>query len=236
MAGKKYALIDADCIAHAVSWNFQRAEDLDAGWPTFRRNLRDLVEKCWCDDAMVAVKGRDNYRDRLYPEYKATRKSNPDTAPMVKHLRQRAIDEGLAIEAYGREADDMLNIWSVECTDAGDEFVICTIDKDLDTIPGPHYNIKHGKFYEVSREQATRFYWQQVLSGDPTDNIPGLPGIGPKKAAAMLEDCEDDEDYHERVRLAYKSKYQKDWRDMLLSNGKMIHIQRRLDDYFTFEG
>jgi hypothetical protein len=60
----------------------------------------------------------------------------------------------------------------------GEDTIICSIDKDLRTIPGKHYNLDSGVVDEVTRHDAWHNFWSQVLTGDSTDNIEGLKGCG----------------------------------------------------------
>jgi 5'-3' exonuclease len=128
----------------------------------------------------------NNFRLKLFPNYKGNRSSEKP----VHHeaLRKFLLSRWKAVVATGEEADDALGINQKE----DDSTIICTIDKDLDQVPGPHYNWVTGvKKYVTSTEARYRF-WYQVLVGDSTDNITpkqGLscPGIGPEKAYAALE-------------------------------------------------
>jgi DNA polymerase-1 len=92
------------------------------------------------------------------------------------------------------EADDLVGYWSNQLE--GFKTVICSPDKDvLKQIPGKHYNYRwtaksRGAWVTTSEEDAEKFLWQQVLMGDSTDAIPGLPGIGEKKALKILENSE----------------------------------------------
>lgn len=81
----------------------------------------------------------------------------------------------------GMEADDAIGIAS-----SHEESIICTIDKDLDMVPGMHYNFVKKEFYLIDENTAIRNFFLQMLTGDKTDNIPGIPGIGPKKADKIL--------------------------------------------------
>jgi 5'-3' exonuclease len=144
-----------------------------------------------------------------------------------------AVEDGLAIEAHGREADDYLRIWATEAMKAGDPYVIMSIDKDLKCIPGKHYNIKHEELSDVSDKYALRFFYQQLLSGDPTDNIPGVLKIGLIKVEKYLLNTETEEEMQEIVVTTYLEAYGESWYDYLLSNGKMIYLQKDLNDYFS---
>jgi hypothetical protein len=86
--------------------------------------------------------------------------------------------------AEGEEADDALGIRG---TEEGSKAIICSLDKDLDQVPGLHYNWVKKERYEVNERDALRAFYTQLLTGDRTDNIPGIAGIGPKRASAILE-------------------------------------------------
>ena len=84
------------------------------------------------------------------------------------------------------EADDLVSIWAHEALDRKEEYVICGIDKDLLQIPGHHYNYGKDTWQLINEEEALHNLYIQCLTGDNTDNIPGLKGIGPKKAQKIL--------------------------------------------------
>jgi 5'-3' exonuclease len=230
---------------------FTKEEDrryLEESWTNFKKDLKVLLDTVYCTNFLMAVKGEDNFRNYLYPDYKKNRHPDPNKQNIfVPVLRQLAVAEDLAIAAHGREADDLLRIWAEEARAAGDDYVICTIDKDLRCIPGKYFNmrqIKVGPTYtkvesriieNISEKEALRHYYEQLLKGDPTDYIPGIPRVGDKKAKEMLEDCQTEEEFQLVVVIAYKNAYEDEWKEYLLSNGKMIHLQKDFNDYFTLE-
>jgi DNA polymerase-1 len=190
----------------------------------------------------MVVKGQDNFRNLLYPEYKLNRHADPTKTNMfVPVLRELAVAEGLAIAAHGREADDYIRIWAREASLAGDPYVICSIDKDLECIPGKHYkipikqnlSIDKGEIKEISVLESLHLYYRQLLMGDSTDNIPGIPGVGKVKATKYLKDTKEESEMQEIVVEHYMAFYGDEWFDYLLSNAKMIHLQRTTDDYFS---
>lgn len=252
------ALIDGDVFAHRCcmsrfltnvdgkvfqrvvldkdSVDFTEEEDLEyfnQSWELFKKSVDEAVENCYTDKYIMAVKHSENYRSVLYPEYKMNRHKDPSKMnKFVPLIRKRAVSEGMAVEAIGREADDLLCMWAYSAMAANEPYIILSIDKDLKCIPGWHYNIKSQEKVQVSRHEADRFFYQQLLSGDPTDNIPGLPKVGPVKAAEALLNTFDEEEMQEIVVGMYMTKYPKEWYEMLLSNGKMLYLQRHEDDYF----
>jgi DNA polymerase-1 len=65
--------------------------------------------------------------------------------------------------------------------------VICTIDKDLQTIPGHHYNFSKDLEFTVSEHQADLYHMSQTLTGDATDGYKGCPGMGAVGAKKLLD-------------------------------------------------
>lgn len=234
--GVSFVSLDDD--GQRIPLEYTKEEDryyLEESWEHLKKDLQNLLDSLYCTEYLMAVGGKDNFRKTLYPEYKLNRHANPNNLnAFVPILRQLAIAENLAIAAEGREADDLLRIWAEQATNVGDDFVVCTIDKDLKCIPGKYYNIKHKTTINISTEDAMRHYYEQLLKGDPTDNIPGVPRIGEVKAAKMLADCYDESEFQECVASAYIAVYGDEWKDYLLSNGKMIHLQKHPNDYFNF--
>lgn len=218
--------------------NFSAAEATrytNESWLNFKNHMRTMLDAIYVDNKnfKMAVKGDNNYRDLLYPEYKGHRKGIKLGGEFVPIMRAKAVYEGLAIFAEGREADDWLRIWAEEAKAEGIEPIICSNDKDLDCIEGQHWNVKKNEFKVIKPEYALRFYFEQLLQGDPTDNIPGIPSVGPITAKNLLADCSEEEDFQEMTMTVYKAAYGDEWKDYLLSNGKMIYIQKHVDDYFT---
>jgi hypothetical protein len=212
----------------------QDAKYLDECWKNFAKTLKELEESLFLDDMLVAVKGPDNFRNIMYPEYKMNRHKDPKQSnQFVPLIRKLAVHNNLAIESTGREADDLLRIWAYECQHAGVPYIVVSVDKDLKCIPGKHLNIKKNEFLDIDEEYATRFFYQQLLKGDSTDNIPGIPSVGEVKAEKALKHCKTEEEMQEVVVDQYMQFYDKDWLQYLLSNGKMIYLQRYVNDYFS---
>jgi len=231
----RYTDKDRDENGKKIEKTFTPIEDenyLKISWRNFQLRLQKLLDTVYANEYLMAVKGPLNFRDDMYVDYKKHRKNSSSENPFVPLLRQLAVEYDIAVQADGREADDYIRMWATEARNSGDDYVICSIDKDLKCIPGLHYNMKNEVFIDVTPEYSLRFYYEQLLKGDPTDNIPGLPGIGDVKATNMLADVATEEEYQEIVVSQYIHAYGDDWKSYLLSNGKMIYLQSHYNDYF----
>jgi len=218
--------------------HFTKEEDrryLEESWAHFKVDLEVIREKLFCDESLVAVKGMNNFRNLLYPEYKIHRHRDPQFRnEFVPIMRELAVAEELAVPADGCEADDLIRIWAEQCRREDVEYVVCSIDKDLRCIPGLHFYIKRDKerLDEVTEREAMQLYYAQLLKGDGIDNIPGIPGVGLVKAARHLAECENETDFQEAVLAMYVDFYDDAWRENLLFTGRMIHLMRWPGDYF----
>jgi 5'-3' exonuclease len=208
---------------------------LEAAWKRCKELMIELQEICFADKFKSAVRSPINFRDTLFPDYKRHRKDKPPHQ-FVPTIRQRMIDNGLAVEAVGMEADDYLRIWQQECVAIGEPYIICTIDKDLKCIPGKQYLMHKKKFLVVSPEEATRFYYEQLLKGDPTDNIKAIPGCGPVMAENLLKECQTEEEFRTTVMQAYQAAFGPDeWEKELILTGHLITLRKTINDEFSLK-
>jgi 5'-3' exonuclease len=208
---------------------------LEESWDNFQKRLVELQDRFYTDEFLMGVKGQGNYRDILYPEYKNNRQYDPDSigVKFVPTIRKLAVHEGLAIESTGREVDDLLRIWAIQAMEAGDDYAVLTIDKDLKCIPGKYYHLKTNTIEVITPEAAMRHYFEQMLKGDSTDGIPGVPGLGPVKATKILAPFSSECEFQEQIVDQYMRAYGDDWYCYFLSNAKMIHLQQHENDYFS---
>jgi len=128
------------------------------------------------------LSGGENFRYRIYPEYKANRKAY--RPKWLEECKEFLISEYGADVTVGYEADDGIGIKATELGPAN--ITICSIDKDLKQIPGKHHNWVKNEYTEVDELQGMyNFYWH-CLVGDTSDNIKGCPKIGEVKATKHL--------------------------------------------------
>jgi 5'-3' exonuclease len=230
-------LLDGD--GKRVPLEFTKEEDrsyLEESWANFKDDLQKLLETVYCTDFLMAVKGDNNFRNTLYPDYKMNRHKDVNKQNLfVPTIRKLAVMEDLAIESTGCEADDLMCIWAHEAREVGEDYIICSIDKDLKCIPGRHYWMRRGheKLFEMSEPEAIRFQYEQFLKGDPTDNILGVPRVGEVKAAKILAPYDTEEEFQECVVEQYMLAYGDEWEEQLIINGRLIYLQKHKYDFFS---
>jgi len=215
-------------------WNSPTLEDA-------QEKFEEMVEaskvNVFASEHVMAIGGPDNFRNDLYWNYKGSRKTKKSTKPdYFEELKYWSVEsDDCCIRTDNYEADDQVRIWALEAKAAGISSCVVTVDKDLDCIPGPHYNPRTKKIYQVTEEWAEYFYHLQLLMGDPVDSIPGVEGIGPKKAEGMLKGLDNRKDYLDKVCQVYYKKYGEDGFNNMLMNGKLLHIWRTFEDHYTLD-
>ena len=146
----------------------------------------------------------DTFRNKIYPEYKANRDEPPsDLIPQFPLMREVVKAFSLIpIEAKGFEADDLIATYTREALKAGADVTIIAGDKDLmqlvkpgvvmyDPMPGNERRIGPKEVEEKFGVEPERVVEVQALAGDSSDNVPGVPGIGIKTAAALIQEYGD---------------------------------------------
>lgn len=173
----------ADARPEDHIWSRKELQPLEFACNAAHTTLDAIIKRFPNGSIKVYLSGERNFRDNVWVTKKY--KGNRDT-PKPTHLkgvREYLIGKWDAVVSKDQEADDDIGIDSR----LGETIVVST-DKDLDQIPGWHYNWVKEEVYYVTPEDAEQFFWEQVISGDVTDNIPGLPGWGPVKARKYLEE------------------------------------------------
>lgn len=147
--------------------------------------------------AVIFDTARQTFRNDIYPDYKANRGEPPEElVPQFPLIRDatRAFNVP-AIEAPGFEADDIIATYARAAAAAGDEVTIVSSDKDLMQLVDENITLLDPISYERISFDAVRKKFGvapdkvvdvQSLAGDSTDNVPGVPGIGIKTAAELI--------------------------------------------------
>lgn len=172
------------------------------------------------DRMVFCFSGDDNFRKGVYPQYKQNRKGmKPAGFGKMRRWVAECYD---ARSAPYLEGDDMCGLL------AKPEDIIVSIDKDMLTVPGIHYNPDTMSVTTVSKQMAVYQHALQTLTGDTTDNYPGCPGVGPVRAARILDGLSPDQ-YWDTIVAAYEAKDKT--REDALANARCAYILHAEDDY-----
>ncbi|CDB40217.1 dNA-directed DNA polymerase [Azospirillum sp. CAG:260] len=164
----------------------------------FTNMFMRLTQKIKCDYSLVLFDAkRQNFRNEIFPDYKGTRKEIPeDLIPQFDIIHQAVKALNLHyLDMEGYEADDLIATYADMALKAGCDVTVISADKDLMQLIRPgveFYDPMKDKYFtpEDVREKfgvyPDRVVDVQALAGDSTDNIPGVPGIGLKTAAELV--------------------------------------------------
>jgi 5'-3' exonuclease len=144
--------------------------------------IKEVLNEYGATEYVAFLSGDHNFREALYPLYKANRQQ--ERPVHYQAVRDYYINRWNAEVVDGIEADD-----AVAMTWCDNPFgkVIVSEDKDFQQLPARIYIPSKQKEIVVDPLQASVNFYSQLLTGDASDNIPGIYGIGPKKASAILD-------------------------------------------------
>ncbi len=169
----------------------------------FTNMLVKLIED-YSDDKMIVIfdAARENFRNQIYPEYKANRGDAPDDLipqfPLIRECVKSFNIPQLEIEGF--EADDLIATYVNLAEKDEIETVIVSSDKDLMQLvskkvtmldPMKNKKIEIKDVEEKFGVKPDKVIFIQALTGDKVDNIPGAPGIGPKTASQLINEFND---------------------------------------------
>lgn len=167
-----------------------------------KRAIGRIQERYPKHETVVLLSDAPTYRDMLatFRPYKGHR--DPSLKPVHLNDCKAYISDMYKTGIMKHlEADDAIGIL------ADEESVVCSTDKDLDQIPGKHYNFSKDVGYDVSHRDALLMLYKQMFSGDSTDNIPGIEGVGDKTAYALALEAINTEDPYAFILSVYIDKY-----------------------------
>ena len=177
----KFALIDADSMLYYCLKGDITFEDAKI---RLDEQMFQLLAKLGTPHyAAITTPGHTFRKDVGFVKpYKGNRKGKK-TPPVFYAVRAYAVDEWNFYSVQGLEADDCMGLYGLHDANA----VICSPDKDvIRQLPGKHWNYGKGEWVTTSEDDAWRFLWQQVATGDSVDQIPGIHGMGEKTIAKVL--------------------------------------------------
>lgn len=194
--GDLFCFEASSSVERTVEWEtgqFVLHADLSPAKAHFDSRVNKLQEDLEADEVVVALSEyTDPWRKKVMPSYKEHRKET--RKPMCyMPLREYVSETRKVYSKPGLEGDDIMGILGTHPSLLKGEKVMISADKDMLTIPGVHLKLNRMRpgpvadsLFTVTRPQADYQHLLMSLTGDPTDGFAGVPGIGPKKGAAIL--------------------------------------------------
>ena len=202
-------------------------EPVEFALSTVKHVLNNIMDRFpEAQSRRVFLTGKNNFRDQVatIQEYKGNRDKSK-RPHYYTDIRNYLIEHQGAEVIDGQEADDAQAIAQWACPDKST--VIVGIDKDLYGCPGFHYHWVKDELFYISLAQANKFFWKQVLTGDRTDNIPGIKGLGPKTADKIIDVTDGSWVAMEQaVQNEYKKVYGDAWYPAFHENATLIWMRR----------
>lgn len=242
----RIALIDGDVIVYKAAWAAEQAVEWEDGVHTLHVDPGTLeqitetvlgqIERAVQPDKMIVTLSDPGrlFRHDVFEGYKANRKAN--RKPLAwKAARSHLESTTDAVWRPRLEADDVMGILATGHTKIAPKSadrIVCSVDKDMRQVPGLHFDwTKDETVREVSEAEGDAFFYAQVLAGDPTDNIPGIPGVGMKTAEKMLLGADEP---WQRIVESYEQKGLSE--EYALTMARLVRILRASDyDFKTKE-
>lgn len=192
-------LLDADILVYQAACKNQEdynwgdgieshEADLEAAKVTLDNDLARYLKATKCTECLLALSSSPNFRYDVLPTYKHNRKASPK--PILRDsLQEYVINTYPTKRKPTLEGDDILGIMA---TISPNKYIIATIDKDMKQIAGKHYNWNTEQIYAVTEREGDRWFYTQVLTGDPGDGYSGCPGIGKARAEKIIQAVDED--------------------------------------------
>ena len=159
--------------------------DMDEAKTSFKFMVNQVADKLGTDKMVLCLSDHaGNFRKQIDPTYKSNRRGTRKPVGYVAFCDWIRQNYATATRPM-LEADDVLGIIATKPENKG-KVTIVSDDKDLRTVPSRLYRPMADELLNISEADADAFFLTQVLTGDTADGYKGVPGIGPKKADAIL--------------------------------------------------
>ena len=242
-------LLIVDSLNIAFRWKHQGVTDFKYDYV---RTVESLAKSYNAGNIIIAADGGSSYRKDILPSYKANRKEKyaeqtpQEEKEFAMFMAEFSNTLTLLKEKYpvfqfkGVEADDIAAYISMNLDKYGlDDCWMVSSDKDWDLL----INDRVSRFSTVTRKETTVHNWDEhydfeipdyitfkCLTGDKGDNVPGIPGIGPKRAVQLMEQYGDVFDIYDACPIEGKYKYIQS----LNENAEQLLINVELMDLVTY--
>ena len=242
-------LLIVDSLNIAFRWKHQGVTDFKYDYV---RTVESLAKSYNAGNIIITADGGSTYRKDILPTYKANRKEKyaeqtpQEEKEFAMFMAEFSNTLTLLKEKYpvfqfkGVEADDIAAYISMNLDKYGlDDCWMVSSDKDWDLL----INDRVSRFSTVTRKETTVHNWDEhydfeipdyitfkCLTGDKGDNVPGIPGVGPKRAVQLMEQYGDVFDIYDACPIEGKYKYIQS----LNENAEQLLINVELMDLVTY--
>ena len=194
--------------------------------------MAELIKAVEPEQVTLLLSGDTNFRNDIAKvrPYKEARRSRPKPL-YFQDIKDFMVRRWRAKVVEGCEADDVCAMIMHASVDEGNPAVLASIDKDLDQVPGMHYNYDKKEFYQVTAAEAQRFFYCQILAGDDTDSVPGIYKVGIPTANKLLGRATTERTMWRTVLTEYaKAKEYKDcgrpFKEIAIEMARLVWMQR----------
>ena len=246
------ALLDVDRLVYAVAFQVQGKDEPEANilnsaklmLEALKREVKGLMPSI--EKFQVILSDARNFRkmlDNMEKPYKGNRGPKPDACGIIRDYFRKYQK---AWSSPYCEADDVCAMLHHKQHREGTyNTLLVDIDKDSLNTPGWHMSpsikrkgfiTKEAKVFFVESDDASYNFYKQLLTGDTVDNIPGVPGIGPKKADSILKGCRCANEMYAKVLDLYVEEYQElcysEVIRVIIQRGNLLHMRRWPQDFW----
>ena len=210
-------LVDADSLVFASCYKpkeeegsfFENIEDVILKFDeTFQRVVNELSELYDVTEVLVFNDSRGNFRKLITKKYKANR-TGQNKPPLLSEIHKHVTNTYKGIQGCGMETDDLVAAHWKSLSDiyGRDKVMIVSIDKDYLQFPALIYKYNRKEVLDISKYDALKNFYTQMIVGDTADNVNYFKGKGIKFAQKYYEDCDTKFQFTKRLYLLFKEKY-----------------------------
>jgi hypothetical protein len=225
MSQSLIAIVDGDILLYRICFSIDPEAELYVVKAHCDQYLNNLFMKVGCTAyiGIIGIHGSNNPKYSIAPDYKRGRPT--DKPPHWNTVINYLISKWGFSPISGCETDDAIDL----CASRIENHIVVSSDKDLLQIPGKHFImgvmrkgkvVREDKTVNITKEQAKKQFYTQMLTGDTVDNVSAIYGIGPKKAEKLL-----DSDSMDKVVIEqYKKAFGENWQIKLGVNAALLGI------------
>tara|TARA_R110000868_G_scaffold342828_1_gene603787 strand:- start:167 stop:856 length:690 start_codon:yes stop_codon:yes gene_type:complete len=213
-------LIDGDILTYRAAFSCE-GQPIEDAYDKIDSLVEDIMKATsfdmFSENYEMFITGKGNFRYDIQETYKQNRsgKPKPEHLPGLRDYLVEAYNAKVSVD---QEADDDI---ATRATEIGPSAIIASIDKDFLQVPCWHYNTNRNTLVSVEEFEGLVFFYTQILMGDKADNIFGIKGVGPVKAAKLLFNRKTEYELYLSCIAAYEFD-----EDKVIENARLLWLRR----------